>query len=159
MKKLLLLACLLAVSLSLDARDRKSVYGPDYGAFDGEVITRADPKVYDLLVVAVDGKHHPDLPTKVKMRPGFHWLEVASSKRGRNGELTRQSLPLNVESCTTYRYAAKHDGSLSNRRWSIIGIEAVTDLDCPANRGKADEAKDGGIEASKDSAAAEPGTH
>lgn len=142
MKRILFLAALLAVSLSLDARDRKSVYGPDYGAFDGEVVTRADPDVYDLLVVAVDGKHRPDLPTKVKMRPGFHWLKVASSKRGRNGELTRQSLPLTVEPCTTYRYAAKHDGSLSNRRWTIIGIEALTDLDCPANSGETDGVKD-----------------
>ena len=79
---------------------------------------------------------------RVELTPGFHWLEVASSKRGRNGELTRQSLPLTVEPCTTYRYAAKHDGSLSNRRWTIIGIEALTDLDCPANSGETDGVKD-----------------
>lgn len=115
------------------AGDRSgSVHGPDYGLFDGTTTKAADPRVHELRVVSVDGELKTDLPTRVKLRPGFHWLQVASSKRGRRGEMTYQPLPLEVEPCMRYRFVAQHEKGFSTRRWQVVSVGQERRGDCKA---------------------------
>jgi hypothetical protein len=89
--------------------------------FDGEPKGYSNPDVVPLLVVAVDGKYKPELPSQLWLTPGFHWLQVASAKVGRRGEVTYQPLPINVLACTTYRFHARHlDRKELNSQWEIV---------------------------------------
>ena len=91
-----------------------------YGVFDGERLSRVDPDIYDLFVLSVDGQMDTDGRKTKNLRPGFHLLNVVSSKPGHRGELTFQPLPLTVEPCVRYRFVAKHEGRLDNQRWEPV---------------------------------------
>ena len=98
-----------------------------YGVFDGERVSRVDPDTYDLFVLAVDGQMDTDGRKTKNLKPGFHLLNVVSSKPGRRGELTFQPLPLTVEPCVRYRFVAKHAGRLDNQRWEpvLVGTNTI----------------------------------
>ena len=107
-------------------------YGPRHGTVDGFTTQRADPDIYSIKIVSVDGELYPDLPSRLSLKPGFHWLQVASTKTDFRGGFTYQPLPLNVEPCTNYRFVAKHDKSLSNRHWQVVENGKTVDENCPA---------------------------
>lgn len=91
-----------------------------YGVFDGQRVSRVDPDIYDLFVLSVDGQLDADARKTRMLKPGFHLLNVVTSKPGRRGELTYQPLPLTVAPCTRYLFVAKHDDRLGNQRWEPV---------------------------------------
>ena len=84
-------------------------------------------RYYDLFVLSVDGQMDTDGRKTKNLKPGFHLLNVVSSKPGRRGELTFQPLPLTVEPCVRYRFVAKHAGRLDNQRWEpmLVGTNTI----------------------------------
>jgi len=112
-----LAAALAAAGCSTIASGRTSI---PYGEFDGANNRRADLDMYDVVIVGIDGEMYFDGRKKERLKPGPHLLQVASTKEGRRGELTYQSLPLTVKPCTRYTFAAKHDPSLTNGDWELV---------------------------------------
>lgn len=92
----------------------------DWGEFDGQRTRMADPDVYDVIVVAADGMQNFDERTRQRLKPGFHLLQLASSKPGRPGSVATVPLPLNVKPCTRYSFVAKHHQRASVDDWELI---------------------------------------
>lgn len=72
---------------------------------------------YDVMLVAIDGSMDFDDRTLYKLPPGMHGLRLASFKRGRSGEMTAQTLSLELQPCMRYALAADHAHPEPNRSW------------------------------------------
>lgn len=91
-----------------------------WGEFDGQRKKMADPDVYDVIVVAVDGRADFGGRTNYRLQPGFHLLQVASSKQGNHGEVSVIPLPISVKPCTRYSFAAKHHSRIGIENWDLL---------------------------------------
>lgn len=95
--------------------------GKDYAEVDGRKTTRSDPSISSLRVVAVDGRRKMDMPGLVRLAPGMHTLQLASTRPGRRGELLYQTITVEVEACMRYFLHAKHPRtSVSNTNWEMV---------------------------------------
>lgn len=115
------MAGVVAVALTACASTSGPAKTPaNYGEFDGMRVGGADPTLESLRVIAVDGYRHMDTPMTLRLAPGPRYLQVASARPGRRGEITYQPMLLVVEPCTKYRFLARHTQQLSNRQWEIV---------------------------------------
>jgi hypothetical protein len=119
----------LACSLAPAAHARK--HGKDHGGFDGRAPGSTGKDTYDIVLYAVDGKLQMDQPVESALDPGFHWLQVASTKSNRHGQVTYQPLPLQVAPCTIYRFHAQHERTMSIDHWKIVANGTRVRGDCP----------------------------
>jgi hypothetical protein len=92
----------------------------NYSVIDGNRITVADPYVFDVVIVGVDGQMYPDQPKELQIAPGLHLLHLASTKENRFRDITVQDFPIDVAPCTRYRIVAKHSSPFDNRHWSPV---------------------------------------
>ena len=90
-----------------------------YGEFDGQRVKFTDPDVYDVIIVASDGNAYFDDRKTMQLKPGYHLLQLASSKQGARGEVAYQAFPLNVKPCTRYSFVAKHEERFKITEWIL----------------------------------------
>jgi len=91
-----------------------------WGEFDGQRLKKADPDVYDVIVVAIDGMARFDGRTIERLKPGFHLLQVASTRKGQHSEISTMSLPISVKPCTRYSFVAKYHQRVSIQNWELV---------------------------------------
>ena len=77
----------------------------------------ANPDVYNVIVVAIDGSMEFDHKRAYRLSPDVHFVELATTKVGRRGELTRQPFVIETKPCVRYELVATHTQTLSNTRW------------------------------------------
>lgn len=82
---------------------------------------------YDVMLVAIDGSMDFDDRALYKLPPGMHGLRLASFKRGKSGEMTAQTLSLELQPCMRYALAADHANPEPNRSWQprVAGSEPI----------------------------------
>jgi hypothetical protein len=99
-----------------------------YGEVNGQRTKFSDPDVYDVIIVAVDGQMYMDGRTVMRLVPGFHLLQLASSKHDSRGNVAYQPYPLNVNACTRYKFVAKHERKFKIDDWQVVpdGEEKIT---------------------------------
>lgn len=81
---------------------------------------RANPDEHDILVIAIDGEMNFESRRAYRIAPGFHYLELASTKQGRRGDITRQPFAIEAKPCVRYELVATHEQRLSNRHWRVM---------------------------------------
>lgn len=86
---------------------------------DGNVVGRADSNRYSVVVLAVDGKADFEAPTTVTITPGFHYLQLASTRQDNSGT---GAVPyaLNAEPCTRYAIHAEYKSRLDRSPWQLV---------------------------------------
>ena len=85
---------------------------------DGNVVGRADSNRYSVVVIAVDGKADFEAPTTVTITPGFHYLQLASTRQDRSSTVVPYAL--NAEPCTRYLIYAEYESRLERSPWQIV---------------------------------------
>lgn len=85
---------------------------------DGNVVGRADSNRYSVVVMAIDGKADFETPTTVTITPGFHYLQLASTRQ--DGSRTVVPYALNAEPCARYALYAEYESRLDRSPWQLV---------------------------------------
>ena len=112
----LALCCVLVVCGHAHALD-KDITAKPWSEFAIDVAGRSNPDEYNIIIVAIDGAMEFDRKPIHRVSAGFHYLELASTKLGRRGELTSQPFAIEARPCVRYELVAIHTDRMSNRRW------------------------------------------
>ncbi|HYM85971.1 MAG TPA: hypothetical protein VET30_04480 [Pseudoxanthomonas sp.] len=76
---------------------------------------------YNIEVLGMDGQMDFDRQRTIKrIKPGLHYLQIATTKPGRRGLASYQNVTLDAEACVRYYLAARHKPSLSNLEWEPV---------------------------------------
>lgn len=87
---------------------------------EGMPLTQADPSLYPVRVVSIDGSQQFSKPsTPIQLFPGQRWLvlEAAPGKSARR--VVQKSYALKVEPCTRYVFAARRASPMDSD-WSLV---------------------------------------
>lgn len=114
----LVLYCAMAVVGQTHALD-KDITAKPWSEFAVDVASRSNPDEYDVRVVAIDGSMEFERKPIHRVPAGFHFLELASTKAGRRGELSSQPFAIEAKPCVRYELVATHTDRMSNRRWRL----------------------------------------
>lgn len=106
------LVCLMCVYATASARQ--------WVVIDGNVVGRADPNRYSVVVLAVDGKADFDAPSTRTITPGFHYLQLASTRQDRRGAVTAVPYAFFAEPCTRYAMYAEYESRLDRSPWQLV---------------------------------------
>lgn len=90
-----------------------------YAVIDGTNHDATDTNNYPVLVHSLDGEAYWDGRDYVNMKPGFHYLEIISTKPGKDGYFTELPFAIMAKPCVRYELSAQHVGTLDNDRWAI----------------------------------------
>ena len=115
----LALCCVMAVGGQAHALDKDITAKPWSEFAVDDVASRSNPDEYDVRIVAIDGSMEFDRKPIHRVTAGFHFLELASTKVGRRGELTSQPFAIEAKPCVRYELVAIHADRMSNRRWRL----------------------------------------
>lgn len=108
--------------------------GP-YAILDGSSPNRADPDQYEVLILGVDGRLYPNGRREHRVDPGFHYMELATTKPDRRGGVTRMPFAINAKACTRYYVAAVHERELDSRGWHAKTVKEAPIPGCVVTEG------------------------
>lgn len=91
-----------------------------WSIIDGEGATAASDDQYNVTILSVDGQAFLDGRMQQKVEPGFHYLQVATTKKSRRGDATYQPFALTAAPCMRYVLFAQHESRLNNEDWSVV---------------------------------------
>jgi hypothetical protein len=117
---------------------------------DGNVVGRADSNRYSVVVLAVDGKAHVEAPTTVTVTPGFHHLQLASTRQ--DGSTVTVPYALDAEPCTRYAIHAQYESRLERSPWQLV----ITKDPKPLGGCKPENGPDAGVTSATASAPSKP---
>ena len=76
---------------------------------------------YNIEVLGMDGQMDFDREQTLKrIKPGMHYFQIATTKPGKRGRVSYQSVTLDAEPCVRYYLAARHKISLDNLEWDPV---------------------------------------
>ena len=75
---------------------------------DGEGAKATESTQHNVTIIAVDGQQYFDGRYIQKLKPGFHYLQLASTKQGSRGEFSHRPFAFVAEACKRYTVYAKH---------------------------------------------------
>lgn len=93
---------------------------------DGEGAKLSDSTQFNVTILAVDGQRYFDGRYLQNLKPGFHYLQLASNKQGRRGEVTYQPFAFVAQACKRYTVYARHKQSFKIDDWQVILKNVVT---------------------------------
>lgn len=79
-----------------------------------------DLQHYDVVLMAINGSMDFRDSTRYELAPGRYHLRVASTKRGRSGEMTARPFTLDMKPCVRYDLVADHAPAESEGGWKIV---------------------------------------
>lgn len=79
-----------------------------------------DLQQYDVVLMAINGSMDFRDSTRYELAPGRYQLRVASTKRGRSGEMTARPFTLEMKPCVRYDLVADHAPAESEGGWKIV---------------------------------------
>ena len=96
--------------------------GPDTRSLIyGDRADDADPDQYDVLIIAADGEMmFGEEQTRLRLKPGFHYLEIATTKEFPGRELVRQPFAIEVKPCMRYQLVAQHESKTLKSAWRVV---------------------------------------
>lgn len=92
----------------------------EWAVVDGEVVTQADPNRYSVQIVSVDGTADFEAPTMKTLSPGFHYIQLASTRQDRRGGVTYVPYAFVAEPCTRYEVYAQYESALDRSPWQLV---------------------------------------
>jgi hypothetical protein len=103
-----------------------------YAIIDGTKTRGVDVDTYEVLVFAVDGQLYPRGKREQRLTPGFHYLELVTTKRDKTGLVSRLPFAISAKPCVRYYVVAKHEKTLSDVRWRPVVIDEEPIAGCVA---------------------------
>ncbi|GAA6186804.1 hypothetical protein [Aliiglaciecola sp. NS0011-25] len=83
---------------------------------------------YDVTIVSIDGKM--EVGTQVKnVKPGFHYINLATTKNVRSKVTELRMLPLDAKECMRYVVTAQHSNSIADE-WEVKVLREEPILSC-----------------------------
>ncbi len=79
-----------------------------------------DLQQYDVVLMAINGSMDFRDSTRYELSPGRHHFRLASTKRGRSGEMTARPFTLEMKPCVRYDLVADHAPAESEGGWRIV---------------------------------------
>jgi hypothetical protein len=79
-----------------------------------------DRQHYDVVLMAINGSMDFRDSTRYELAPGRYSLRLASTKRGRSGEMTARPFAIEMKPCVRYELVADHALSESEGGWKIV---------------------------------------
>jgi hypothetical protein len=73
-----------------------------------------------VLIVSVDGRADCEAPATKNIEPGFHYVQLASSRRDRRGGLAYVPYAFVAEPCIRYEVYAEYESSLDRSPWQLV---------------------------------------
>jgi len=85
---------------------------------------------YDVIMMAIDGSM--DFPDRslYKLSPGRHFFRIASTRRGRSGEMTARPFVIEAQPCVRYALIADHGTGETAQGWRIAVQEEAPIKSC-----------------------------
>ena len=105
-------ACLLA---SAQANAKKP-----WAVIDGDGAGNVDGDRYDVVIIAVDGNSDFDAPMLKRVEPGFHYVQLASTRQ--NGVIGNSYQPyaFMAEPCVRYVMYAQYENTGDRSPWHLV---------------------------------------
>ena len=75
---------------------------------------------YDVVLMAINGSMDFRDGTRYELAPGRYNFRLASTKRGRSGEMTARPFVLEMKPCIRYDLVADHAPAESEGGWKIV---------------------------------------
>ncbi|RYZ72476.1 MAG: hypothetical protein EOP91_08035 [Lysobacteraceae bacterium] len=76
---------------------------------------------YNIEVLGMDGQTDFDREQTLKrFKPGMRYFQIATTKAGKRGRTSYQTVTLDAEPCVRYYLAARHTISLDNLEWEPV---------------------------------------
>jgi hypothetical protein len=91
-----------------------------WAVIDGEVVGHANPNRFSVVIVAIDGKADFEAPTVKTITPGFHYVQIASTRQDRRGQVVYVPYAFTAEPCTRYEMYAEYESSLDRSPWQLV---------------------------------------
>ncbi|WP_345302397.1 hypothetical protein [Lysobacter hankyongensis] len=79
-----------------------------------------DLQQYDVVLMAINGSMDFRDSTRYELAPGRYHFRLASTKRGRSGEMTARPFTLDMKPCVRYDLVADHAPAESEGGWRIV---------------------------------------
>jgi hypothetical protein len=92
----------------------------EWSVIDGEVVGRADPNRFGVVIVAVDGTADFDAPSTKTISPGFHYVQIASTRPQRRNTLNYVPYAFMAEPCRRYVMYAEYESPADNSPWQLV---------------------------------------
>lgn len=109
------LACCVA-ALPLHASDK-----PAWSEVEGNGANASSRTDYHVEVLGMNGQMDFDRERSLKrITPGMHYLQIATTKPGKRGRVSYQTVTLDAEACVRYYLAARHKLALDNLEWDPV---------------------------------------
>lgn len=105
-------ACLLA---STQASAKKP-----WAVIDGDGAGNVDNNRYDVVIIAVDGNSDFDAPMLKRVEPGFHYVQLSSTRQ--NGVISNSYQPyaFMAEPCVRYVMYAQYENTSDRSPWHLV---------------------------------------
>jgi hypothetical protein len=79
-----------------------------------------DRQRYDVVLMAINGSMDFRDSTRYELAPGRYNLRLASTRRGRSGEMTARPFAIEMKPCMRYALVADHGRAESEGGWKIV---------------------------------------
>ncbi len=99
-----------------------------YAIIDGTRSQASDTDNYDVNIVSIDGKMEVGVQSK-KVTPGFHYINVMTTKNLRSQTSKPQMFPVDAKECTRYLVTAQHRNGLADE-WEVKLLREEPILSC-----------------------------
>jgi hypothetical protein len=91
-----------------------------WAVIDGEVVGHANPNRFSVVIVAIDGKADFEAPMVKTITPGFHYVQIASTRQDRRGQVVHVPYAFTAEPCMRYEMYAEYESSLDRSPWQLV---------------------------------------
>ncbi|MCC2618256.1 hypothetical protein LJ739_18510 [Aestuariibacter halophilus] len=108
-----------------------------YAIIDGSQSAISDSDNYDVEILSIDGKMRPRKRSE-KVSPGFHTINLVSTKPLKTKGSSFQAFPLDAKECMRYVVTAQHNNSVSDE-WEVKILRATPIPSCTPSDKEAPE--------------------
>ncbi len=86
-------------------------------------LSDSDQGRYDVIMMAIDGSMDFRDRSLYELAPGRHHFRIASTRRGRSGEMTARPFVIEAQPCVRYSLIADHGTGEAAQGWRIAVAE------------------------------------
>ena len=99
-----------------------------YAVIDGTQSQISDENNYDVTIVSIDGKMQFGKQKK-NVKPGFHYINVLTTKKLRSKNTEVQMFPVDAKECMRYEVSAQHKNGIADE-WEVKLLREVPIPSC-----------------------------
>ncbi|MCL1097636.1 hypothetical protein [Shewanella gelidii] len=106
-----------------------------YAVIDGSLSKASDPNNHDVSIVSIDGKMEFNKKSKKNVKPGFHYINLLTTKKLKRKSSSLKMFPVEAKECTKYVVTAQHKNNLSDE-WEVRVLREVPIPSCTPSQTK-----------------------